>query len=66
MKSARVFIFPSYEEGLSLTLMEALACDLPVIAWDLPVYNSVYQNRIITVPAGDIEMFRKKIIEVLK
>jgi glycosyltransferase involved in cell wall biosynthesis len=66
MKSSKVFIFPSYEEGLSLTIMEALACDLPVIAWDLPVYKTVFQDRIITVPIGNIEMFRRKIREALK
>lgn len=65
MKSCKVFILPSYEEGLSLAVKEALACGLPVVAWDLPVYQSAYGNAIHTVPKGDIEAFRNKIKELL-
>lgn len=32
LKTADIFIFPSYREGLSVALMEAMACGLPVIA----------------------------------
>lgn len=61
LKQSKLFIFPSYEEGLSLTIKEALACDLPVIAWDLPVYKGLYGNKLITVPIGDIEVFKRKV-----
>lgn len=30
-KAANVFIFPSFREGLSVSLMEAMACGLPII-----------------------------------
>jgi len=64
LKQSKFFIFPSYEEGLSLTLKEVLACDLPVIAWDLPVYKELYEGKLITVPIGDIEKFREKVREL--
>lgn len=32
MKSSDVFLFPSFQEGLSVALMEAMACNLPCIA----------------------------------
>jgi len=32
MKASDVFIFPSFQEGLSVALMEAMACNLPCIA----------------------------------
>lgn len=35
LKSADIFVFPSYREGLSLSLMEAMAMGKPVIASDI-------------------------------
>lgn len=32
LKSSDIFLFPSYQEGLSVALMEAMACKLPIIA----------------------------------
>ena len=34
LKSARLFILPSYSEGFSVAILEAMACHLPVIATD--------------------------------
>ncbi len=65
IKQSKVFIFPSYEEGLSLTIKEVLACGVPIIAWDLPVYKALYGNKITTVSIGDIEKFREKVKEAL-
>ncbi len=65
IKQSKIFIFPSYEEGLSLTIKEVLACGVPIIAWDLPVYKALYGNKITTVPIGDIEKFREKVKEAL-
>lgn len=31
IKSSDIFFFPSYQEGLSMALMEAMACGLPVV-----------------------------------
>jgi glycosyltransferase involved in cell wall biosynthesis len=65
MKQAKIFIHPSYEEGLSLTIKEALACDLPVVAWESPIYKEIYGDRLFTAPVGDIGKFRQKIKEAL-
>ena len=32
LKASDIFIFPSYREGLSVALTEAMACGLPVVA----------------------------------
>jgi len=59
IKQSKVFLFPSYEEGLSLTIKEVLACGVPIIAYDLPVYKVIYGDKLKTVPIGDIEKFRE-------
>jgi len=46
--------------------MEALACGVPVIAYDLPVYKRIYKGILIVVPIGDKNTFAKKIVELLK
>lgn len=61
MKSSKIFIFPSYEEGFSISILEALACGLSVIAWKLPVYKTIYKDNINQIPIGNYELFAKKI-----
>jgi glycosyltransferase involved in cell wall biosynthesis len=63
IKKSKVFISPSYEEGLSLTIKEVLACGVPIIAWDLPVYKELYPNKLKTIPIGNIEKFREALCE---
>jgi glycosyltransferase involved in cell wall biosynthesis len=36
LKSSKVFIFPSLFEGWGIAVAEALACGLPVVAYDVP------------------------------
>jgi glycosyltransferase involved in cell wall biosynthesis len=36
MKAAKVFVFPSAREGFGIAVLEALACDLPVVTTSAP------------------------------
>jgi len=63
MKSSKVFVFPSHEEGFGIAILEAMACGLPVVSWDLPVYKSVFSNAILTIDRGNI---KKMAISILK
>jgi glycosyltransferase involved in cell wall biosynthesis len=65
VKSCRVFIFPSHEEGWGIAISEAMACGLPVVAYDLRVYHYIFKDSIVTVPMGDYQSFAKEIINLL-
>lgn len=65
MKSCKIFIFPSYEEGFALSILEAMACRLPVVAWDLPAFKAVYEDTIITALKGNLKLFARAIISLL-
>ncbi len=66
VKSSKVFISPSHEEGFGMAILEAMACGLPVVAWDLPVYREVFPKGIIRVPPWNIEEFAGSILNLLE
>ena len=69
LKSASVFVSPSYEEGWGMAVSEALACGTPVVAYDLPIYReSVPFNRFpfFTVPIGDKYAFARRVVRALR
>ncbi len=66
LKSSDFFVFPSIDESWGIVLMEALACGLPVIAYDLDVYKGIYPDGILErVPVGDSSSFASKIQELV-
>lgn len=44
MKSCDVFVFPSKREGLSVALMEAIACGLPCVGSNIRGNNDLITN----------------------
>ena len=67
-QSANVFVMPSYREGLPLTLFEAMASGLPIVA--SPVNGIPYEMKDrengFLVEYGNNEKFAEKIIELLE
>lgn len=53
MSRARLFVFPSAEEGWGIAIAEALAVGTPVVAYELPVYADVFGEYVRTVPLKD-------------
>ena len=66
LKSSKVFLFPSYEEGWGITICEAMACGLPTVAYDLPAYRYAFQQSIVTVPIGDKRQLANEAIKIFR
>jgi glycosyltransferase involved in cell wall biosynthesis len=67
IKESKVCLFPSYLEGWGIVPQEALACGLPVVVYDLPVYleNIKPCPAVFAVPAGDIDALAGLAVELL-
>ena len=67
-QSSSIYALPSYREGLPLTLFEAMASGLPIVA--TPVNGVPYEVKNnengFLVSYGDNEGFKEKIIKLLK
>jgi len=53
LKQSKMFLFPSYRESWGIVVAEALACGLPVVAYDLKDY-AIFENDLHTAPIGDV------------
>ena len=66
LKSGKIFITPSHEEGWGMAIAEAMACGLPVISWELPNYKPTFEDYTIQIKENNRELFSDKIIEMLE
>ncbi len=64
VKACRIFVSPSYEEGWGIALMEAMACGLPAVVYDLSAFGLIDAG-IIRVPLGDTTLMAESILELL-
>lgn len=65
LKSCKVFVCSSREEGWSISISEAAACGLPIIAYDNPIFREVYADAILYVPRGNIKELANVIFSIL-
>lgn len=66
MRSLSCFVLPSLGEGISNTILEAMACGLPVIATDVGGNADLVSHGEtgIIVPVGDVEALASAIVEL--
>lgn len=55
MAGASALVLPSRDEGFGLPVLEALACDVPVVCSDVPALREVAGGHATLVPFGDVE-----------
>lgn len=65
IKNSRVFLFPSHEEGFGIAVAEAMACGVPVISWDLPIYQEIFEKHSFQLEENNLELFSQKVFEIL-
>jgi len=61
LSGAKLYINTSVEEGFGLTVLEAMACEIPVIASDIPPYRELGTNLIEYVDPKDPTDIAEKI-----
>ena len=64
-KNARIYVFPSLDEGFGIPILEALSFSVPVICSDIDVFKEVGGDCVEYFKAGDSVSLSKKIISVL-
>lgn len=52
---AAALVLPSRDEGFGLPVLEALACNVPVVCTDVPALREVANGFAAHVPVGDVE-----------
>lgn len=56
LRKADAFFFPSYTEGFSVAMLEAMAAGLPIVATDVGANRDMIGDRGgVIVPVGDVE-----------
>lgn len=65
---AHVFAFPSVMEGLGTSVLEAMACGVPVVAFDIPPVREVTVDGEYgkLVPVGEVDSFASSLLEHLQ
>ncbi|MCM8800411.1 MAG: glycosyltransferase family 4 protein [Candidatus Omnitrophica bacterium] len=63
--SASIFVFPSLYEGFGLPVLEAMACGLPVIAFNVSALSEVVGDSGILLNSYSSEALRRAMEEVL-
>jgi glycosyltransferase involved in cell wall biosynthesis len=71
LSRAKVLLFPSMVEGFGLVVAEALHAGLHVIAWKLPVFEEIYNGKMVSnqfklVESWNYELFADEAISMLK
>ncbi|MDA0990569.1 MAG: glycosyltransferase [Verrucomicrobia bacterium] len=65
-KRARVFLMPSHYESYGFVIGEALACGLPVVAYDLQAYRPIFGDLLTYVSAFDLRAFEARALALIR
>jgi glycosyltransferase involved in cell wall biosynthesis len=59
-------VLPSRDEGFGLPVLEAMACDVPVVCSDVPALREISGGHASLVPFGDVEAMGTALMAALE
>ncbi|MFI9007470.1 glycosyltransferase family 4 protein [Actinosynnema sp. NPDC053489] len=62
---AAALVLPSRDEGFGLPVLEALACNVPVVCTDVPALREVAGGHATHVPVGDVEALAEAMVDAV-
>ena len=65
LRQSRIGLSLSHEEGWGLSITEFLALGLPVVAYELPVFQQVFPDQLTLVNRGDVTTAAKQCLALL-
>ncbi len=65
-KNAKIYVFPSLDEGFGIPVLEALSFSIPVICSDIDVFREIGDEYVEYFKVGDFISLSKKITSILK
>ena len=63
---AEAFVFPSLIEGFGLPGLEAMACGVPVLVSDIPVFREIYKDAVVYFDPFSVNDLVEKIKKIIK
>ncbi len=65
IKSAKLFVLPSHEENWAIVIGEAMAAQVPVLAYDLKEIVPIWRDNVEWIPFANTNIFASKILQYL-